>query len=99
MAGIAIRQIVSALFERVSKSTEEVCGEGVELGAGQSMPSHTRDAYLLFQVCTVYTIYFKCIYIHIVYVHVYLLTYTSIMILGHLFPNERGSPCLATLVP
>ena len=61
MAGIAIRQIVSALFERVSKSTEEVCGEGVELGAGQSMPSHTRDAYLLFQVCTVYTIYFKCI--------------------------------------
>ena len=34
MAGVAIRQIVSALFERVSKSTEEACGEGVELGAG-----------------------------------------------------------------
>ena len=52
MAGVAIRQIVSALFERVSKSTEEACGEGVELGAGQNMPSHTRDAYLLFQVYT-----------------------------------------------
>ena len=54
MAGVAIRQIVSALFERVSKSTEEACGEGVELGAGQNMPSHTRDAYLLFQVCHVH---------------------------------------------
>ena len=54
MAGVAIRQIVSALFERVSKSTEEACGEGVELGVGQNMPSHTRDAYLLFQVCHVH---------------------------------------------
>ena len=51
MAGVAIRQIVSALFEKVSKSTEEA-GKGAE----QQMPSHTRDAYLLFQVskCTLH---------------------------------------------
>ena len=67
MAGVAIRQIVSALFERVSKSTEEACGEGEELGAGQNMPSHTRDAYLLFQVYTlslcmcIIIICFECI--------------------------------------
>ena len=50
MAGVAIRQIVSALFERVSKSTEEEAGKGAEQGEEQQMPSHTRDAYLLFQV-------------------------------------------------
>lgn len=49
MAGVAIRQIVSALFERVSKSTEEA-SEGAGQGEEQQMPSHTRDAYLLFQV-------------------------------------------------
>ena len=58
MAGVAIRQIVSALFERVSKSTEDAYSEGVELGEEPSMPSHTRDAYLLFQVSTwTWTVY------------------------------------------
>ena len=49
MAGVAIRQIVSALFERVCKTTEEA-GEGVGQGTEGQMPTHTRDAYLLFQV-------------------------------------------------
>ena len=59
MAGVAIRQIVSALFERVSKSTEEA-SEGAGQGEEQQMPSHTRDAYLLFQVNTRYIQPYTC---------------------------------------
>ena len=73
MAGVAIRQIVSALFERVSKSTEEEAGQGEGQGEEQQMPSHTRDAYLLFQViinllfhictCTTHVAVLQCMYL------------------------------------
>ena len=55
-AGVAIRQIVSAMFERLNRFMCEA-GEGGEGGEGgeqveshQQLPVQAKDAYLLFQV-------------------------------------------------
>ena len=52
-AGVAIRQIVSSMFERLDAFVQDdgvrVAGGGASDGQTQ-LPTQARDAYLLFQV-------------------------------------------------
>ncbi len=49
-AGVAIRQIVSSLFERLDSLVEDEGVGGAVGGATSQLPTQASDAYLLFQV-------------------------------------------------
>ena len=52
-AGVAIRQIVVALFDKLSNQLREERGQRLRDGEEevQELPAEATDAYLLFQVC------------------------------------------------
>ncbi len=60
-AGVAIRQIVSSLFERLDCLVEEEGVSGSVNGSTSQLPIQASDAYLLFQV-SLYTTLTCCMY-------------------------------------
>ncbi len=73
-AGVAIRQIVFSLFERLDNLVEE---EGVSVavgGATNQLPTQANDAYLLFQVT-------ECTYIGVQMLKVYMYAHSQMCLI------------------